>query len=125
MICQSIDCDQFRENAALAVRAVRDSHGFDLTYDAIGVQWVDDHINDLRGRMPFAMLHPYVEVFGSFLGESLIRTYGGDWVERDGEWGVQINEDVWAAPFTKTFKHFANGPKDSIANLFSVFVYCM
>jgi len=124
VICLSTGCEKFQKNADLAVRSIREEHGVELTFDADGVEWIDDHINRLSGRLAPEFLHPYVDVLGAFLGESLIRTYGGAWVERDGEWGVQITEHVWAAPFTKTFKQFTNGPRDSVASLFGVIAHC-
>jgi hypothetical protein len=55
----------------------------------------------------------------SLVGECISRTFGGEWVEKDGWWGVQVSERIWACPFAKVEKQFENGPEDSVASFFT------
>ena len=58
-------------------------------------------------------------VFGSFLGECIIRCYGGAWKEHEVEvWCVAFNDEDMAFPFNKVAKQLDNGLVDGIASFF-------
>ena len=59
-----------------------------------------------------------VRNLGCFIGECIVRTFGGSWTQNKGSWGVQVNESVWACPFIKVQKQFDNGSEDSVASYF-------
>jgi hypothetical protein len=59
-------------------------------------------------------------VFGSFLGECIVRCYGGTWKQHDGVWCVAFDEKNVAFPFAKVAKQMDNGLEDGIASYFDV-----
>jgi hypothetical protein len=93
--------DKLRANADLVVHTIRDGFDAELTFDRAGVDWIDGYINDLRGVLAADRRSAVVDRLASFVGECIIRTYGGIWVEQDGWWGVRVSERVWACPFAK------------------------
>jgi hypothetical protein len=59
-----------------------------------------------------------ISVFGSFLGECIVRCYGGEWTtDADGNWSVRIGEN-FAFPFNKVSKQIDNGVEDGIGSFF-------
>ena len=62
-----------------------------------------------------------ISVFGSFLGECIVRCYGGAWKQHEsGVWCVAFNEDNIAFPFAKVAKQIDYGLEDGIASFFNV-----
>ena len=110
--------DKLRANADLVVRTMRDGFDTELSFDHAGVEWIDGYINDLRGVLAAERRPAVVDRLASFVGECIIRTYGGVWVEKEGWWGVRVSERIWACPFSKIEKQFENGPEDSVASFF-------
>jgi hypothetical protein len=109
---------KLRENADQVVRVVQEKLNVELSFDQAGVIWIDDYINRLREQSVTEDRSGLVSTLGSFVGESIIQTFGGSWLEIDGMWGVQVNERVWACPFAKVAQQFENGPEDSVADFF-------
>ena len=110
--------EMLRANADLVVRTMRDKLDTELTFDQAGVDWVDGYIERLRGSLDPANRSGITSTLASFVGESIIRTFGGAWVEIEGSWGVQVSPRVWACPFAKVRKQFENGPEDSVSSFF-------
>lgn len=114
--------EQLRGNADVVVSTVSEHCGVMLTFDYAGVEWIDGYIN--RNRECILAdddeLVATINVLAAFVGEAIIRTFGGTWVEREGEWCVQVNEAIWACPFAKVAKQFKNGPKESVAGYFTL-----
>jgi hypothetical protein len=113
---------QLRTNADLAVSTIGQHCGVALTFDQAGVEWIDGYINRSREDLIADQdnLLAAVNVLAAFVGECIIRTYGGTWVEKEGEWCVQVNEAIWACPFAKVTKQFNHGPKESVAGYFTL-----
>ncbi|NJK61990.1 MAG: hypothetical protein HC921_04220 [Synechococcaceae cyanobacterium SM2_3_1] len=109
---------KLRENADQVVRVVREKLEVELSFDQAGVIWIDDYIHRLREQNATEDRSGLVSTLGAFVGESIIQTFGGTWMEIDGMWGVQVNDRVWACPFAKVAKQFENGPEDSVADFF-------
>lgn len=61
-----------------------------------------------------------VTTLGSFLGECIIRSFGGEWSMCDGAWCVRLDEKNAVFPFAKVAKQLENGPGDSVFSFFSV-----
>ena len=110
--------DKLRADADLVVRTVRENLGAHLTFDQAGVDWVDGYINRVRGNFAADKRSGLVGALGSFVGECIIRTFGGAWAEEDGRWGVRVSDRIWACPYAKIEKRFENGPEDSVASFF-------
>jgi hypothetical protein len=111
--------DKLRANADLVVRTLRDNLQVELGFDQAGVEWIDGYINRMRESLAVEKRSGLISTLASFVGECIIRTYGGAWVEEDGQWGVRVSDRIWACPFAKIEKQFDNGPEDSVASFFT------
>lgn len=71
--------EQLRGNADVAVSTVREHCDVALTFDQAGVEWVDGYINRNRERIlsDDDELVATINVLASFVGEAIIRTFGG------------------------------------------------
>ena len=114
--------DQIKRNAELVIRQMTRVCGFAFGYDARSVAWLDGYIERQRARADITreLTDGLVNVFGSYLGECIIRSYGGYWENVEGHWRVSFDEKNSAYPFAKVAKQFDNGPEDSIKSFFEV-----
>jgi hypothetical protein len=110
--------EKLKANAELVVSTFRGELGTELSFDQAGVEWVDGYIERVREHFPKERRSGLVSTLASFVGESIIRTFGGEWVEKGGWWGVQVSERLWACPFAKVEKQFESGAEDSVASFF-------
>jgi hypothetical protein len=101
--------------------------GEQFGYNLESLQYVEGFIERQRTRagVDEATIDRWVQVLGSFLGECVIHTYGGEWRENQGRWGIffsEANDRNAAFPFAKVQKQFANGLEsgDSIVSFFRV-----
>jgi hypothetical protein len=63
----------FRDSAEHFVRVMRE-HGIGLTWGRDELLFVDDLVERLKGH------HEYRDAVGCYLGELLVRNFGGEWV---------------------------------------------
>ncbi len=110
---------QLQANADMIVSTFASEMQVQLTFDRRGAGWLDDYILRVRERFSPAERESLVSALGAFLGEALLRHYGGQWVEHHGTWGVQLNGQTWLSPFDKIDERFdSHRATDSIADLF-------
>lgn len=115
--------ENIRANAELVIRELRSLSGIDFGYTREAVEWLEGYIERLRHSGQFEddeMKNKLTSVFGSFLGECIVRCYGGKWKQYDGIWGVAFADDNVAFPFAKVAKQIDNGLDDGIASFFNV-----
>jgi hypothetical protein len=115
---------QIRANAQLAISkfAALSGLGEHFGYNRASVEWVDGFIERGRTDIKADSVNGLVQVLGSYLGECIIKIYGGVWREHDGTVGVFFDDSNAVFPFTKVRKQFENGrdPGDSILGLFDM-----
>jgi len=117
--------EKIRANAEMAARKLGPLSGLGegFGFNRASVEWVEGYIERLRssgdfsGKQDFGSLP---SVLGSFLGECIVQTYGGEWRNEDGWWGIYFNDRNAAYPFNKVTKQFENGRDggDSILSFF-------
>jgi hypothetical protein len=110
--------EQLRANADLVVATFRKQLSRELAFDQSGVEWIDGYIERVRESFPPDRRRGLVSNLGAFVGQCIICSFGGEWVEQDGWWGVQVTDRFWACPFTKIEKQFQNGVEDSVGSFF-------
>ncbi|MEP6754201.1 MAG: hypothetical protein ABJA67_01770 [Chthonomonadales bacterium] len=110
------ELEKFRLNAEMVVQQMRPLSGLPFDYDAESVEWLDGFINRQRTREDLndAKFNGIVSCAGSYVGECIIRNYGGEWRRDENGWGVFFNDTNVAYPFNKTSKQFEFGEEDSI-----------
>src|SRR5215470_14397105 len=83
------------EGLGEAARLKDDFEGFGLNRES--VEWVDGYIQRQRQRGGSkAEIDSLVQVIGSFLGEAIIKTYGGKWSEYEGNLGILFGDAEFA-----------------------------
>jgi hypothetical protein len=87
---------------------------------AEAVAYLDGFIDRYRDGSDKTDFGALPSVIGSYLGEALVRTYGGQWIEQDGRPGVKLESGITAFPFAKAAKQFEDGEGDSINSFFTV-----
>ncbi len=109
----AIGVEAIRANAALAIEQLGPASelGDAFGYNRDSVKWVEGFIERQRiaGGFSAATVHTLVQVLGSFLGESVIHAYGGEWRTRDGVSGVFFDDRNAVFPFAKVGKQFDQG----------------
>lgn len=113
--------EMIRANADLAITTARERLGIELTFDRSGVEWLDGHLNRIRGRLPASARAGVVNVMGSFLGECIVRSHGGAWIEKPGTgWFVEVRRryQVSVNVFGKVEKQLAGEEGESVLSIF-------
>lgn len=117
------DLARMAENTLLLCRKSKP----DSNYDVKSIEWLDHFIEylrdhpDLCGPKGFDSL---ATPFGAYLGESVRRHYGGEWVRNaaKNEYGIQFDNGLVFLPFVKVRMQYDEGHagKESIAHCFKV-----
>lgn len=111
--------DRIRANAELVVSVARDQLGEEIGYDKAGVRWLDGYIQGQHEQGNPANRDGLVSTLGSYLGECIIRCFGGAWAEADGSWCVRFDDRNAAYPFGKVSKQLEHGAGDSVLRFFT------
>ena len=114
--------DKIRANAELVIKQLGPLSSLAFGYNAESVAWVDGFIEQQRSRSDIDKneINGLVNVLGSFLGECIIRCFGGNWSNTDGEWCVRFDDENVVYPLNKIRKQFTNGQEDSIRSFFAL-----
>ena len=113
--------EQIRANAEMVVQELRPLSGIDFGYTQESVEWLQGYIERMRNSGEFDSVdfkNKLISVFGSFLGECIVRCYGGMWKQHESGWCVAFNDDNMAFPFAKVAKQMDYGLEDGIASFF-------
>ena len=95
--------------------------GDQFGYNRDSVEFVEGYIERTKKRgAKQEQIDSLVQVLGSFLGECIRHTYGGEWREYEGNPGVFFENGTAAFPFNKVGMQFKNGLPDSILGFFDV-----
>lgn len=143
LVEKSLVIAEIRASAAHVVSIARDRFGQELGFDEEAVRWLDGFIQRQHEAGDPKNNHGLVNTLGSFLGECIIHSIGGEWdcvrfvevglKERiaqsfGSEWDlvdglvcVRFDERNAAFPFTKVAKHLENGSEagDSVLGFFT------
>lgn len=111
---------RIQANAELVRKVAREQLGVTVGYDEAGVRWLDQYIEhqreaaapDVRERLP--------NTLGSYLGECVRQTFGGEWVQDPQVgWSVKINDRLSVYPFSKVRKQLASADGESVLGFFT------
>src|SRR6202012_1067105 len=92
----------------------------DLKYDAISVKFLEGFIERVKIQMPKNEWEGLINSCSAFLGECIIKNYGGHWEKKDNALMVVFDDRNSANPYAKVSKQFENGLEDSIYSFYSV-----
>ncbi|WP_437203299.1 hypothetical protein [Planctomicrobium sp. SH664] len=109
----------FQRQAELVVGVFADELDITLTYDAAGIAHLATYLEQAREMLQTPLAEQAVFNLGAFLGESIRRTCGGEWREREGWWGIEIGPEVIACPFVQIQAQLREGPDQAVTRYFS------
>jgi hypothetical protein len=119
---------QVRANAAWVVENFGKQSGIEpFTHTAESLYYLDQFL-DRQGavvKASEASISKFVSMLGSYLGESIIAKYGGEWQESPQGPAILIRTKThahWLQPFQKVHKRIVNGGEDSLGYYFTEFV---
>jgi len=96
-------------------------------YDAPSIAYLDEFI-DRQGESFHASeqrTDRIVSLLGSFLGEAIVATYGGDWQQNDTGFAIAVQSGGqvhFVHPFQKVLKRLTDGPEESLHAYFAKFL---
>lgn len=105
-------------NVQIAVNLFIKFENVQLQFNEQSIGHLDEFIQAKRGVFDKATIAKMIEVFGSFLGECVRKSYGGDWDEINSEPAIRFDEKNAVFPFNKVRKQFENGHEDSILSFY-------
>ena len=114
--------EEYRAAAENVVSHVREDLGVELKYDEASIEWLDGYINRIRTQLKKEAFLGLATVLGAYVGETIIRTYGGEWTyfEQTKQWGIRFDDSNGAFPISKVYKQLENGESDSIFSFFTI-----
>ncbi|HEY0587725.1 MAG TPA: hypothetical protein VGD52_16430 [Pseudoduganella sp.] len=112
--------DRIKANAELVRRVALENMNVEVSYDLDGVRWLDGFIDRQRNGATEEVKRKLSSTLGSYLGECIRQTYGGEWVQ-DPEfgWSVRLKEGFSVFPFNKVNKQLADDDGESVLGLFT------
>lgn len=110
--------EHIRQNAALVQSVASEQLNVEVGFDRNAVEWLDGYITRQHEQGDPGNFAGLVSTLGSFLGECILHTYGGQWANDEHGWCVRFDAKNCAYPFAKVEKHLQNGPEDSVLSFF-------
>jgi hypothetical protein len=114
--------EEFRAAAENVVSQLYQDLGVDLNYDEASIEWLDGYINRIRTQLKSDSYPGLASALGAYVGEAVIRTYGGEWAyfENVQQWGIRFEDGNGAFPISKIYKQLEDGEFDSILSFFTI-----
>ena len=111
--------EKIRANAELVRKVAQDELEVVVDYDEDGVAWLDEYIDGQREYGEDEVKNRLPNTLGSFLGECVRHTFGGDWVWNDEDgWAVKVNDKLSVFPFNKVRKQLNSADGESVLAFF-------
>lgn len=93
----------------------------ELEYDSNSIKFLEGFIERIKINFEKEERDGLITSCGAFLGETIIKNYGGEWEEdSNGVTCIKFDDKNVAYPFAKVEKQFENGLEDSVYYFFSV-----
>jgi hypothetical protein len=113
--------DQMKAAAERVIQIFRENNLAELTLDLDGVRWIDGYINRVRHDFPVGKREGLIAYLAAFVGECIVQTFGGTWIEdSEGRICVRVSDRMSACPLAKIEKQFNNGESDSVFSFVTV-----
>ena len=111
--------EKLRANAELVRKVAEDELEVTVDYDKDGVAWLDEYIDEQREIAEDDIKNRLPNTLGSFLGECIRHSFGGEWVhDPEAGWAVKISDKLSAYPFNKVRKQLNSADGESVLSFF-------
>lgn len=111
--------ERIQANAELVVSVAAKQLAETVDFDEAGVRWLDGYIQRQHEQGNLVNREGLVSTLGSFLGECIVHSFGGQWAEVGGSWCVRFDDRSAAYPFNKVAKQLEHGAEDSVLSFFA------
>ena len=92
-----------------------------LKFNEESVEYLEGFIERTKTGLNEEQINGLVTTIGAFLGECIIKNYGGYWdTDANGYWCVKFDEKNMVYPFSRVRKQFDHGLEDSISSFYTV-----
>ena len=100
---------ELHEDAQLVIEVISDKEDVRLDFSADSILSLDTYIDRHRAKLNEGDKTVLREKFGAFLGETIRRHYGGQWVKGNGNhWMIAFGEQNLTSPFDMISDHLDN-----------------
>lgn len=99
-----------------------------LDFSPSSIAYIDNCLQIFHIQMAAAAPKPeqmefFSKMFGSYLGETYRRTYGGEWgISPDGQPSFRSPGGLVCFPWTRVYKRITNGEEDNVLHWFEYLV---
>jgi len=109
----------FADYAKMHIDTTEKIFGVKLAFDKDSVLKLDELIKQAWPDKPPQQIDQVIILFGSYLGEAIRLTLGGEWAEREGQWFIKFG-DADINVFNKVHKRLLNGEEDSLGYFYQM-----
>jgi hypothetical protein len=107
----------YQSETTINTMKVNGYSNFDYSEDSVSK--LSLYINEISPRLPASIKEKMAVMWGSYLGNALIKNYQGSWVKMgDGSFAVYLTNGHYLFPMRRVYKQIENGYEDSILALF-------
>ena len=107
--------EAIKANAELVIKTFPNEN---LAFDENSIAWLDGYIERNRQDWSAELSEKLSSILGSFLGECIIKNFGGAWEMTEYGLAVKFKDNNCVYPFNKIKKQFSNGSDDSILSFY-------
>ncbi len=107
-----------RANAQVFLQSLRDKYNVELDFDRSGAEWLDQFIQSRAETLEERTIAGLSDLTGCFLGECIIREYGGRWLDADQDGLVGLADGDIIDPFWITESCLRFRAAYTVASLF-------
>ena len=86
---------ELHDDAKLVIDIMNEKEAVTLDFSADSISWLDTYINQHRNDLAEQDKHILREKFGAFVGETILKNYGGHWDKTDSdEWTIVLDSTL-------------------------------
>ena len=88
------------EDAKLVIEVMNEKEDVQLDFSADAISWLDTYIKQHHNTLSEDDKTVLCEKFGAFVGETIRRNYGGQWVQaNENNWMIVFDDQAKTEPF--------------------------
>ena len=108
---------ELHDDAKLVIDIMNEKEAVQLDFSADSISWLDTYINQHRNDISEQDKQILREMFGAFVGETILKNYGGHWDKTDSdEWMIVFDNHLQTSPFEMVGKQLNNS--ESLTHLY-------
>ena len=91
---------ELHDDAKLVIDIINEKEAVQLDFSADSISWLDAYINQHRNDLGENDKNVLRDMFGAFVGETILQNYGGQWDKTESdEWMIVFDNELHTSPF--------------------------